>query len=59
MRDLFLDYIDPQAVENFKKFFPESDRLTYFEDKYEPLVDADALLIITQWDEFKDIDLRK
>jgi UDPglucose 6-dehydrogenase len=54
-----LNLYDPQAIENFKKFFPESERLTYFENKYEALVDADALLIITEWDEFKDINFEK
>ncbi|WP_457623559.1 UDP-glucose dehydrogenase family protein [Persephonella sp.] len=50
---------DPKAVENFKTLFPEGDNISYPSDKYEALKDADALLILTEWDEFKDADLEK
>ncbi len=50
---------DPQAGENFKNLFPESDHVKYFDDKYETLKNVDALLIITEWDEFKNADVEK
>lgn len=50
---------DQEAMPNFKNIFPESKRIKYFEDKYQALKDADALLIITEWDEFKQADLKK
>ncbi len=50
---------DPQARENFQKLFPENKNIKYFSDKYEALKDSDALLIITEWEEFKKIDLNK
>lgn len=50
---------DPKAIENFKKFFNESYEINYYEEKYEAIENADALLIITEWEEFKDVDLDK
>jgi UDPglucose 6-dehydrogenase len=52
-----LKLYDPQAMENFKKIFPANDSLKYVRDKYEALKNADALLIITEWGEFKKADL--
>lgn len=50
---------DPEAMENFKRLFPESDQIIYCEEKYDALKDADTLLIITEWKEFKEIDVDK
>ncbi len=47
---------DPKAMENFKKLFPNID---YAIDKYQVLKDANALLIVTEWDEFKSVDFEK
>ena len=54
-----LKLYDPKAIENFKHIFPEKQNIKYFDDKYEALKDADVLLIITEWDEFKRADLDK
>ena len=50
---------DPVASENFKKIFSENGQLTYYTDIYEPLKDSNALLILTEWKEFKEADLKK
>lgn len=50
---------DPKATENFKSIFSEKQNLKYFKDKYDALKDADALLIITEWDEFIKADLSR
>jgi UDPglucose 6-dehydrogenase len=50
---------DPEAEANFRTRFPESDGIRYMSDKYEALRDADALVIITEWDEFKEADMEK
>jgi len=50
---------DPKANENFKSIFSEKQNLKYFKDKYDALRDADALLIITEWDEFIKADLSR
>lgn len=54
-----LKLYDPKAMENFKSIFPETKNIKYFDDKYNTLKDADALLILTEWDEFKKADLKK
>ncbi|PKP59084.1 UDP-glucose 6-dehydrogenase [Candidatus Atribacteria bacterium HGW-Atribacteria-1] len=54
-----LKLYDPKAIENFKHIFPEKQSLKYFDNKYKTLKDTDALLILTDWDEFKGADLDK
>jgi len=44
---------DPVANENAKEFLPPSDNLIYEEHKYNALIDADCLFLVTEWDEFK------
>lgn len=51
---------DPQASDNMKKFFPENtEGIRYADDAYEALNGANALLLITEWREFREIDLEK
>jgi len=54
-----LKLYDPKAIENVKSIFPEKQSLKYFDNKYKALKDTDALLILTDWDEFKGADLDK
>ncbi|MEZ0323434.1 MAG: UDP-glucose/GDP-mannose dehydrogenase family protein [Hydrogenothermaceae bacterium] len=54
-----LKLYDPKAMDNYKQLFPESDNLKYVNDKYEAVKDADILVIITEWKEFKEADLSK
>lgn len=44
---------DPIAMNNCKKIFPE---IEYCNSKEDALADADLLLILTEWDEFKTIE---
>jgi UDPglucose 6-dehydrogenase len=44
---------DPQAMEKIHGHFPE---LKCAKDAYEAAQDADALLIVTEWPEFRDLD---
>jgi UDPglucose 6-dehydrogenase len=48
---------DPAAAENAKFYL--NDLLEYSEDQYETLKDADALLILTEWNEFRNPDFEK
>ncbi len=51
---------DPEAIENMKAVFPEdSPRITYAQSAYEAAKGANALLLITEWDEFRNLDLKK
>jgi len=49
---------DPQAMENAKKDLGEND-VIYCQDAYEAIKDSDALCLLTEWEEFKDLDLKK
>lgn len=44
---------DPKGMENFKKLFPD---LIYCKTKDEALKGAEACLILTEWDEFKEME---
>lgn len=44
---------DPMAMENMKKIFPE---IEYCRSVEEALKDADACMIMTDWEQFKNID---
>jgi len=46
---------DPVAKENVERIMPE---VSFAQDPAEACMDADALLIITDWNEFKQIDLK-
>ena len=55
-----LSLYDPKAMEKMKEIFPvDSDQINYMKSPYDAVQDAHALLIITEWDEFKDLDLVK
>ncbi|OGK17903.1 UDP-glucose 6-dehydrogenase [Candidatus Roizmanbacteria bacterium RIFCSPLOWO2_12_FULL_40_12] len=56
-KNLQVSVYDPVAIENVKKLF--KNQLTYAKDPYEVLKEADALCILTEWNEFKQIDLKK
>ena len=42
---------DPVAIEEAKHHF--GDSISYFDDQYEALIDADCVAILTEWPEFK------
>lgn len=51
---------DPKAMDNMKEVFPEQPpQILYVNSPYEAVEGAAALLIITEWDEFKGLDLKK
>jgi len=47
---------DPAGMENAKKTLPD---IHYARDEYDAVHGADFLLILTEWNEFKDADLKK
>lgn len=48
---------DPKAMELAKSIL--QDKITFCSDVYEACKDTDLLVILTEWSEFKDIDLEK
>lgn len=53
----FVQAYDPIASDNAKKVLPESEALTFASDAMSALLHADALIIVTEWLEFKQINL--
>lgn len=47
---------DPVAIENARKVI--GDEIEYVETVNEAISNADALMLVTEWDEFKNLDLR-
>ena len=48
---------DPKAVEEARScYLKGNDRVTYCDSKYEALKDADALILVTEWKEFRSPD---
>ena len=49
---------DPKSIENFKKEIDDVN-IVFTESKYDALDDADALILITEWKEFRSLDLNE
>jgi UDPglucose 6-dehydrogenase len=47
---------DPASIENARRLFPD---LTYCQSAYQTAEEADALVIVTEWREFKLLDMEK
>lgn len=53
----FVQAYDPKAMCEAKECYLKDNRsITYYDDKYEALRNADALLLITEWKEFRSPD---
>ncbi len=50
---------DPQAMDNVKNVYEKQEQLSFGEDEYSILSDADALVIATNWKEFSAPDFNK
>jgi UDPglucose 6-dehydrogenase len=48
---------DPVALNNAKKIF--GDKIEYFNDIYKCVKDVDCICIVTEWDEVKNMDLKR
>ena len=44
---------DPEGDENFAKEFGPHERLTYAKSAYEAVTGADALVLLTEWSEYR------
>lgn len=47
---------DPQAMANMQALFPD---ITYCNDPYEAATGADLVVVVTEWDEFKQMSLEE
>ncbi len=48
---------DPVAMENAKKIF--GNKIYYAKDPYDCVKDSDCICLVTEWDDFKDLDFKK
>ncbi len=48
---------DPEAIENFKALF--GDEVRYFAHEFEAIDGADAVVIATEWNEYRNLDLKR
>ena len=53
-----VNVFDPEAMDNARAELGE-DNITYAKDMYEAIDGADALVILTEWGEFRELDLKK
>lgn len=52
-----VNVFDPEAAANVKRIY--GDKLNYAPGQYDAVVDADALIIVTEWSEFRNPDFEK
>ena len=50
---------DPAASERAKEVLPPAHNMRYVEDPYAAAQDADALVILNEWQEFAELDLKR
>ena len=50
---------DPQAMAETERHYPDEERLTLCESRDEAIQGADALIVITEWNEFKAPDFEQ
>ena len=51
---------DPEATEQAKTFYLKSvDNIQYFDNKYDALNKADAMILVTEWKEFRSPDFNE
>ena len=48
---------DPVAMENVKKLF--NDKISYMTDEYSAIENADCLVIVTEWNQFRKLDFER
>ena len=51
-----INAFDPEAMDNVKKIFPD---INYFKNPYDALKDSSCLVIVTEWNEFRALDMEK
>ena len=50
---------DPKATEEVKKIFTQNKNIEFFTDHYQLLKGVDALVLCTEWNEYKLVDFEK
>jgi UDPglucose 6-dehydrogenase len=50
---------DPAAMDNFREQFVKTPNLKFCKNNYDVLKDASALVLVTEWNEFRNPDIEK
>ena len=50
---------DPEAMNESQRIFGDNQSIKYFDDQYDALKDANALVLITEWRQFRKPDFEK
>ena len=50
---------DPKAMDKCKKIYGSNKQVIFCNSPQEALVNSDALVIVTEWEEFRSIDIEK
>lgn len=50
---------DPVATEEARRIFVDNQNVTFFKDQYEACNEVDALLLVTEWRQFRSPDFHK
>ena len=50
-----INVYDPAAMDNFKKMFPESEKLRYHSHEFEAIRNSDIIIIATDWPQFRGL----
>jgi UDPglucose 6-dehydrogenase len=50
---------DPVTITESKRIFGKNNSITYFEDNFSALENADAMLLVTEWHQFRFPDFQK
>ncbi len=48
---------DPVAMEGVKKIYPHHAQITFCQDEYDAAKDADAIVLVTDWKQFRFVNL--
>lgn len=57
IKDFKIKVYDPEAMKNVKEIY--DGKIKFCEKALDAVLDVDALLVLTEWNEFKQIDLEK
>ncbi len=55
--NLIIKVNDPKSMDNAKIIF--GDKIKYFENEFDAVKDADLLIILTEWNEYRNIDINR
>lgn len=56
--EALISLVDPQSIVNVKQNYPELS-IAYFDNLYSASQDSDAVILVTEWDDFKGIEFDK